>query len=542
MADSDIPGPSKRAKISIVDYFLPSCSSSSSEVEFPEVSQEQSGADEGPLGVDSDSEIDSGKEGDLEDSSEDTSMLLSDTTTHVVRLVPNQPRYTVFPTKRVGTQTRSFQYSWFAKWKWLEWDDDKECAFCHPCRMATNLKLFNLSKKAENAFSSEGFRTWKNAIHCFRKHEHSLAHKEGVMKWVHYTKSSSVSVQIAQNLKTDQAKAQKCLLNMLSSLRFLARQGLAIRGHEENEGNFLQLLRLQSGNCSEMVKWLQRRGNWTAHEIQNEILEIMAHSVLRTITDRVKANKYYAIIVDEATDISFKEQVSICLRYVTADTLEAHEDLVGLCEAGSTTAERLTLIIKDVLRRLGVDLMDCRAQAYDGASNMSGRLSGVQARITNENPKAIYVHCFCHSLNLAVQDSTRNIVLVRNTLDTIHELSNLIHFSPKRKDLFHKIKQDLALEAPSLRPLCPTRWTVKAKSFESVLLNYEALLETLQSISTRSDGGHSNLQVVSKASSIVAWKALMYFLVSCLGKSFLVLQIHLAAACKVKMCQLVMLS
>ena len=39
------------------------------------------------------------------------------------------------------------------------------------------------------------------------------------------------------------------------------------------------------------------------------------------------------------------------------------------------TAETITTIIKDVLCRLGLDLMDCRGQAYDGASNMS------QARI-----------------------------------------------------------------------------------------------------------------------------------------------------------------
>lgn len=62
----------------------------------------------------------------------------------------------------------------------------------------------------------------------------------------------------------------------------------------------------------------------------------------------------------------------------------------------------LTTIIKDVLCRSGLDLLHCLGQAYDGSSNMSGRISGVQARI---NPKAVFIHCVCHSLNLAVQDS-----------------------------------------------------------------------------------------------------------------------------------------
>ena len=177
------------------------------------------------------------------------------------------------------------------------------------------------------------------------------------------------------------------------------------------------------------------------------------------------------------------------------------EDFVGVYETASTTAETITTIIKDALCRLGLDLIDCRGQAYDGASNMSGRLSGVQAKISADYPKAIYIHCLCHSPNLAVQDSSRNVLLIRKTLDTVQELSNLIHYSPKRKCLLDKVKQDFDAEMPTLKPLCPTRWTVKAKSFESLFLNYEALLETMHVIMTGCDGV-TNFEVRSKALGI----------------------------------------
>ena len=130
---------------------------------------------------------------------------------------------------------------------------------------------------------------------------------------------------------------------------------------------------------------------------------------------------------------------------------------------------------------------------------MSGRISGVQARITSEYPKAVFIHCVCHSLNLAVQDSCKGISCIRSALDVIQELSNLIKYSGKRKSLLEQIRQDLSNESPSLRPLCPTRWTVKAKSFGSVLLNYEALLETLHTIVSEKDG---TFEVVAKAGGI----------------------------------------
>ena len=58
------------------------------------------------------------------------------------------------------------------------------------------------------------------------------------------------------------------------------------------------------------------------------------------------------------------------------------------------------------------------------------------------------------------------------------------------------------MEAPSLRPLCPTRWIVKSKSFESVLMKYEAIFETRQSVMNGCDGGRSIFEFVSKASDI----------------------------------------
>ena len=50
-----------------------------------------------------------------------------------------------------------------------------------------------------------------------------------------------------------------------------------------------------------------------------------------------------------------------------------------------------------------------------------------------------------------------------------------IRFSPKRSSLF----QTLQVQRPSLKPLCPTRWTVRTKAIEAVLSNYEVLTTAL---------------------------------------------------------------
>ena len=95
-------------------------------------------------------------------------------------------------------------------------------------------------------------------------------------------------------------------------------------------------------------------------------------------------------MVDETTDVSNKEQVVICLRWV--DTrLEAHEDFIGLYHVESIEANKLVAVIRDVLRRLDIPYMKIRGQCYDGAVNMSGSIGGVSTQILKEESRAFIV-------------------------------------------------------------------------------------------------------------------------------------------------------
>ena len=55
------------------------------------------------------------------------------------------------------------------------------------------------------------------------------------------------------------------------------------------------------------------------------------------------------------------------------------------------------------------------------------------------------------------------------------EVSKLVKYSPKRAAELEKVKEELALDSPSFRVICPTRWTVLAASLKSILSNYAAL-------------------------------------------------------------------
>ena len=198
--------------------------------------------------------------------------------------------------------------------------------------------------------------------------------------------------------KKDQENRRQILFKQLFSLRYLLRQGLAIRGHNETEGNLIQLLKLRSEDDSGLKVWLSER-NYLSPTIVNEQIQLMADFVLRQFLTEIKRAMWFTVIADEATDINYNEQMSVVIRWVDQD-YDLHEDPIGLIQVPKTDSETLTTALKDVLIRCILPLSQCRGQAYDGAATMSGHLGGVATRIKSEQPAALHVHCLAHCLNL----------------------------------------------------------------------------------------------------------------------------------------------
>ena len=124
---------------------------------------------------------------------------------------------------------------------------------------------------------------------------------------------------------------------------------------------------------------------------------------------------------------------------------------------------------------MNLTLAKARGQCYDGASNMCGIRSGVAKQIQDEEPRALFTHCYGHSLSLAASDTIKKCKTMKSALETTYEITKLVKYSPRRENLFRDIKGEIAPGTPGVRVLCPTRWTVRADSMQSIIHNYSVL-------------------------------------------------------------------
>ena len=124
-----------------------------------------------------------------------------------------------------------------------------------------------------------------------------------------------------------------------------------MQGDTDDESNFIQLLKLRRKDQPLLLKWLERKEDrYTSHDIQNEIIAIMANHEIRDLASEIRGG-FFSIICDKYTDISNKEQLPICIRWVDKE-LEAHEDFLGFYNVSDIGAETIVSAIKYVLLKL----------------------------------------------------------------------------------------------------------------------------------------------------------------------------------------------
>jgi len=168
---------------------------------------------------------------------------------------------------------------------------------------------------------------------------------------------------------------------------------------------------------------------------------------------------YFSICIDTTFDISHKEQLSFIARYIFDSKI--HESIIGLTESPLTTGQALFDIFKCMMKKYSLDWKNnLVGQSCDGAANMRGSYTGLQARILEENPKALFVWCHAHRLNLIVISAVGCCKEAVDLFGNMEKLYCFITCSKKRSDIY-RIKQKEVYpkkQVHSIKIVGTTRW------------------------------------------------------------------------------------
>lgn len=230
----------------------------------------------------------------------------------------------------------------------------------------------------------------------------------GAIKAIQDSKGPSIAGKVATAHQKQMVMNRIALSKIFETLNVLGQQVISLRGADSDEhANFVKILKMRGNDCPELRQWLTSAGSkWTSHDIQNEILSILSTIILQKLLTIVRESDFFSILLDETPDSASREQLSIC---VVSEDFVSSEYFLGFYNIKSTTANALMEVVKDVFVRFQFEFSKLRGQCYDGAANMSGRLNGLHTKVLKCEPRALYVHCNAHNLNLVVQDAITSV-------------------------------------------------------------------------------------------------------------------------------------
>ncbi|XP_041834348.1 zinc finger MYM-type protein 1-like [Melanotaenia boesemani] len=409
---------------------------------------------------------------------------------------PAQPRLKAFPRTLQGARLRSFNETWYQSYKWLEYSVIQDSSFCYACRH------FSLPNAPQSVFTSmSGFRNWKKALFKdagFKLHAKSKEHASAMYAWLEHTWVMETDSSMLHAINKDRQKKieenQKYIKTIADVLLLTATQNIAQRGHREsaeshNRGNFLVILQKIAKHDPQIQKCMNASGNakYTSKNIQNEILDCLAEMVRSDIIKEVRESQVFSLLADETKDLSKKEQLSFVLRYYYDGAV--HESFLDFQQADKLDAASLTTMIIASLEKYGLEYRShLVGQGYDGASVMSGRHSGVSARIKAEAKYAFYVHCSAHCLNLVLVDTVKSVPEADNFFAVLQRLYVFISGSYLHQKGIEVQKEMYEGQPRELHRLSDTQWTCRQSACRNLIDRLPAVIRLLEDITNESSG------------------------------------------------------
>lgn len=379
---------------------------------------------------------------------------------------------------------------------WLSYSPSKDLIFCISC------KLFGLPKAQKSNLALNGSNDWSNIQRIINNHEHSHNHIQSEISRGLYLQSNRIDLndQLIICANREVANNREVVRTVIEVLIFAARQNISLRGHNENvqslnRGNFLELLKVIGRHSAPVMMHLEKinksnnnRLTFMSSKSQEKLLSILGEMVRAQILKDVKNACHFAVIIDTTTDISNQEQFTFIVRYVNS-TGVIEERLLALETASDATGQGLFNTFCTITSKYDINWeKHLCAQSFDGAASMQGIYSGLRSFIQHKNPRAIYVWCFAHILNLVVVDTCDSCTDTKNFFGDVQSLVFFLK-ARKRAAVFIECQKKMYKDERVLRlkSFSDTRWTSHGKVLNVIFCKYKALIDALEVLQNSSD-------------------------------------------------------
>ena len=280
-------------------------------------------------------------------------------------------------------------------------------------------------------------------------HQASLTlHQESLLRSATSTTISEVVMESAVITADETAFS-----DALRCMYFLMKGEMAYTTHFAD----LQSLCILLGNTTLPLLRKARNLNYLSKQTMGEMVASIGLALEADMLEEIRSSRYFSIIIDEATDISVTKSLGLCIQYLDNEA-NIRVRAVKVIELKHGTAEAITDAVFNYLSASSLDQQKLAGGACDGASVMTGPLTGVIARIKLKVPLFLATHCVAHRLSLAAVNACADSSLVSRFQSLLNEIYSF--FSRSTVHTQHLKEVEKAMNDPQLKltRATETRW------------------------------------------------------------------------------------
>uniref|UniRef100_A0A8C5RFU2 52 kDa repressor of the inhibitor of the protein kinase-like n=1 Tax=Laticauda laticaudata TaxID=8630 RepID=A0A8C5RFU2_LATLA len=328
-----------------------------------------------------------------------------------------------------STGMRSFRHIWLIKYSpWLCYSSYLKGPFCKYCIVFPQPDLCG----RQGGFIMVPFVRYNDFHVCAKKHMSSAWHKSAEVDATNFLTSMNVfetnfACQLDSSINRIVNENRKKLQSILSTIVFCGTHDIPLHRETRKTGDMQSLLafRVEAGDVTLREHLENETGSTrdTSIQIENELIKLCVNAIREEIVSAANGSAGFSVLVGESAKISGEDHLSLGIRFVdtTGAKPQVREEFLGFAALKGWDATCTAETIIEECTKYGLNLEKLCGQGYDGCSKLAGREGGVQAKIKSRYPKATFVHCAAHTLNLVVND-LNTVTEIRNAVGTIRAI------------------------------------------------------------------------------------------------------------------------